>query len=123
MDNEVKTSFDDVNKMVIEFSKSTQNVCMGTSISMFLILLFIMTPLNNFMLSSIFGKVMIITVLGYTLYYNLSKTNTFYNKVNNDFNISFTSGNWNAVKTNILCSYIFSTLLIILLLSVIRKLF
>jgi len=82
-----------------------------------------MTPLNNFMLSSIFGKVMIITVLGYTLYYNLSKTNNFYKKVNNDFNISLASGNWNAVKTNILCSYIFSAFLIVLLLSVIRKLF
>ena len=123
MNNEVKSSFDNVNSLIIEFSKSTQNVCMGLSISMFLILLFIMTPLNNFLLSSIFGKVMIITVLGYTLYYNLSKTNNFYKKVNNDFNISFASGNWNAVKTNILCSYIFSAFLIVLLLSVIRKLF
>ena len=123
MYNEVKSSFDNVNSLIIEFSKSTQNVCMGLSISMFLILLFIMTPLNNFLLSSIFGKVMIITVLGYTLYYNLSKTNNFYKKVNNDFNISFASGNWNAVKTNILCSYIFSAFLIVLLLSVIRKLF
>ena len=123
MYNEVKSSFDNVNSLIIEFSKSTQNVCMGLSISMFLILLFLMTPLNNFLLSSIFGKVMIITVLGYTLYYNLSKTNNFYKKVNNDFNISFASGNWNAVKTNILCSYIFSAFLIVLLLSVIRKLF
>ena len=112
-----------VKTMIIEFSKSTKNTCMCLSISMFLILLFIMTPLNNFLISSIFGKVMILTLLGYTLYYNLTKTNNFYNKVKNDFNISFTSGNWDALKSNILCSYVFSGFLIILILSVIRKIF
>ena len=104
--------------MVIEFAKSTENVCLLVASSMFLIILFMMTPLNKFVLSSIFGKIMIIIILGYALYYNVNKTNNF----SNNFNISLTSGNWDALKTNITCSYIYSLCLLVLLLSVIRKL-
>jgi hypothetical protein len=105
--------------MIIEFAKSTQNVCICLAISLFLIILFIMTPLNTFILSSIFGKVVILTLLGYTIYYNTMATNKF----TNNFNISFTSGDWNVLKTNIICSYVFSAFLIILMISVIRQIF
>lgn len=63
--------------IIIEYAKTTQNVCLCISISAFLILLFIMTPLNSFILSSIFGKVIILTLLGYTVFYNVAKTNKF----------------------------------------------
>jgi len=105
--------------MIIEYSKSTQNVCICLAISLFLIIIFIMTPLNTFFLSSIFGKVIILTLLGYTIYYNTISTNKF----TNDFNISLTSGDWDVLKTNILCSYVFSAFLIVLMLSVIRQIF
>jgi hypothetical protein len=103
--------------MVVEYAKSTQNVCMCLGISIFLIILFMMTPLNSFILSSVFGKVIIIALLGYTLYYNISQTNKF----SKNFNISLTTGNWDELKTNITCSYIFSLFLLVLLLSVLRK--
>ena len=105
--------------MVVEFAKSTQNVCMCLGISIVFIILFIMTPLNSFLLSSIFGKVIILTLLGYTLYYNVIQTNKF----SNNFNISLTDGNWDVLKTNIVCSYVFSAFLLVLMLSVIRKIF
>ena len=105
--------------MVVEFAKSTQNVCMCLGISIVFIILFIMTPLNSFLLSSIFGKVIILTLLGYTLYYNVMQTNKF----SNNFNISLTDGNWDVLKTNIVCSYVFSAFLLVLMLSVIRKIF
>jgi len=103
--------------MVVEYAKSTQNVCMCLGISIFLIILFMMTPLNSFILSSIFGKGVIIALLGYTLYYNITQTNKF----SKNFNISLTSGNWDELKTNITCSYVFSLFLLVLLLSVLRK--
>jgi hypothetical protein len=78
-----------------------------------------MTPLNTSILSSIFGKVMILTLLGYTIYYNTVNTN----KLVNQFNISITSGNWDVLKTNIVCSYIFSLFLLVLWLSVVRSIF
>lgn len=103
--------------MIIEYAKSTQNVCMCLSVTIFFIILFMMTPLNTFLLSSIFGKVIILTLLGYTLYYNLYNTNKFANT----FNITLTSDSWNTIKTNIVCSYIFSLFLLVLLISLIRK--
>lgn len=106
-------------EMVLEFAKSTQNVCICSALSIFFIILFMMTPLNTFLLSSIIGKIIILTLLGYTLYYNISKTNKF----SNNFNISLSSGNWDTIKTNITCSYIFSFFLLVLILSVVRKMF
>jgi len=78
-----------------------------------------MTPLNSFLLSSIFGKVIILALLGYTVYYNVTKTNVFAK----NFNINLTEGGWDPVKTNIVSSYIFTGFLIILMLTVIQQLF
>ena len=89
------------------------------SISAFLIILFMMTPLNSFVLSSIFGKLIILLLLGYTIYYNIIKTNKFAN----NFNVDMMSNSWDPVKTNIACSYVFSGFLLILMSTVLRKLF
>ena len=105
--------------MIVEFSKATQNVCMCLGVSVILIILFMFTPLNTFILSSIFGKVIIITLLGYTLYYNTQQTNKFVKNFN--INIWNENSNWDPLKTNVLCSYIFSLFLLVLILSVIRK--
>jgi TRAP-type uncharacterized transport system fused permease subunit len=88
------------------------------SISAFLIILFMMTPLNSFILSSIIGKLIILLLLGYTIYYNIIKTNKFANS----FNIDMMSDSWDPVKTNIACSYVFSGFLLILMLTVLQKL-
>ena len=100
--------------IIIEYAETTQNVCLCISISAFLIILFIMTPLNSFLLSSIFGKVIILTLLGYTIFYNVTKTNKFAK----NFNIDFASGEWDPIKTNIACSYVFTGFLLVLMLAV-----
>ena len=107
--------------MIVEFTKSTQNVCICVGISMLFIIIFMMTPLNSFMLSSIFGKVIILTLLGYTLYYNTTQTNKF----SKNFNVNIWNQNetWKQIKTNIICSYIFSLFLLVLIISFIRKIF
>ena len=104
--------------MIIEFAKSTQNVCMCVGLSMLLIICFMISPLNSFMLSSIFGKVIILTLLGYILYYNTIQTNKFSKNFN--VNIWDQNENWNPIKTNIICSYIFSLFVLVLIISVIR---
>jgi len=105
--------------LIVEYAKTTQNVCLCMSISAFFIILFMMTPLNSFVLSSIFGKLIILLLLGYTIYYNITKTNKFAD----NFNVDMMSNSWNPIKTNIACSYIFSGFLLVLILSVIKKLF
>ena len=105
--------------LIVEYAKSTQNVCLCMSISAFLIILFMMTPLNSFVLSSIIGKLIILLLLGYTIYYNITKTNKFAN----NFNVDMMSDSWDPIKTNITCSYFFSGFLLILMLTVLQKLF
>lgn len=105
--------------LIIEYAKTTQNVCLCMSISAFLIILFMMTPLNSFVLSSIIGKLSILILLGYTIYYNITKTNKFAN----NFNVDMMTDSWDPIKTNVMCSYIFSGFLLILMLTVLQKLF
>lgn len=101
---------------IVKYAKSTQNVCMCLAIATFLIILFMMTPLKSFILSSIIGKIIILTLLGYTVFYNLKVTNQF----SNELNIKLTSGEWNSMKTNIIGSYIFSIFLLILAVAIVR---
>jgi hypothetical protein len=105
--------------IIIEFAKATQNVCLCLGVSVILIILFMITPLNTFILSSIFGKVIILSLLGYTLYYNTQQTNKFVN----NFDIDLWNDNWNPLKTNVLCSYVFSIFLLGLFISVVRMMF
>ena len=104
-------------QLIIEYSKSTLNICLCLSVASMLIILFIFSPINSFMLSSIFGKAIILSLLGYMIYYNFKQTNTF----SDNFNVSLTSGNWNPIKTNIICSYTFSAFILILMVSVFRS--
>ncbi len=104
---------------IIEFSNATQNACKYLGLASIFIIVFMMTPLNTFLLSSIFGKLIILILLGYTLYYNINQTNQFLN----NFNVNIWNENegWNPLKTNVLCSYIFSIFLLVLIFSVIHN--
>lgn len=102
--------------MIVQFAKSTQNVCMCLGISVLLIILFMMTPLNSFLISSLFGKITVLILLSYALYYNIVQTNRF----SNNFNLHILNDR-SPVTINILCSHVFSFFLLVLILSVIRK--
>ncbi len=104
--------------MIIEFSKATQNVCICLGLSVIFIVLLMTIPFHSYILSSI-GKILIIILLGYTLYYNIHQTNKF----SNNFNIYLWNDTtqWNPIKTNILSSYIFSAFLLVLIISLFNK--
>jgi hypothetical protein len=98
---------------IIEFSKSTEYSCLYLGASVILIMAFILYPLN-----SIIGNLLILGLLGYTIYYNMLHTNKFAKELDiNIFNMSM----WDPLKTNVLCNYVFSTLLLVLILSIVKK--
>jgi hypothetical protein len=98
---------------IIEFSKSTEYSCLYVGASVILIMAFILYPLN-----SIIGNLLILGFLGYTMYYNLRHTNKFAKELDiNIFNISI----WDPLKTNVLCNYLFSLSLLVLMASIMRK--
>lgn len=102
-----------------QYTNDSKNVCMYTTISIILILIFVISPLNTFMMTSIFSKLIIIIILGYTLYKNYTITTMF---SRNSGTTMIDAGPWSSIKTNMSCSYLFSFFILLLLLSVIRSL-
>ena len=107
----------EISEPLIQYSDGTKNVCICTIISIFLILIFIVSPINNFIFASMFGKLIILLTLVFALYKNLSITFNF------SKNIVMFEGEWNNVKTNVICSYLFSAFIFILIISVMKKFF
>jgi hypothetical protein len=89
------------------FTDSTKRICTCSAVSIFLIILFIVSPLSNFFMTSTLMKVIILIILAYTIYLNMIQTNYLRNATNvvNSENIMA------QLNTNILCSYIFTLFL------------
>ena len=102
---------------LIIFTDSTKKICTCSAVSIFLIILFIISPLSNFFMTSILMKIIILIILAYTIYLNIIQTNylrTATNVVNSENVIS-------QLNTNILCSYIFTLFLGLMGIFVIRR--
>jgi len=106
-----------LSQTITEFSDTTQHICLCTGIAVIFILLFIASPFNTILLPSIFGKLVILTLLGYILFINFQQTNK-YSKLTN---IWHEGEGWNPLKTNILASYVFSLTLLVLFVSIAFK--
>ena len=107
------------NSNVHEYSKSTQRICLCSIISIMLILLFIISPINKWFMTSMFGKLVILILLGYTIFYNIQLTNKFSSQTG----VYLANGNWSPIKISIICSNIFSVFLGILILIVMQSFF
>ena len=70
--------------LVIQYAKSTQNVCLYLAVSALLIIIFILSPLNQHIISSVFGKAIVLCLLAYMMFYTIQQTNRFAD----NFNIS-----------------------------------
>jgi hypothetical protein len=99
-------------ELIIEYAKSTQNVSICIAVSALLILCVMLLPLNKFIM-----KILIIVVLMVGLFMNFDQTNKF----SNEFNINMLDYNWTPIKSNVICSYIFSLFILILIISVFRN--
>ena len=102
---------------VIIFTDSTKKICTCSAVSIFLIILFIISPLSNFFMTSMLMKIIILIILAYTIYLNIIQTNylrTATNVVNSEHIMS-------QLNTNILCSYIFTLFLGLMGIFVIRS--
>ena len=100
--------------LIIQYAKSTQNICLYLAISALLIIVFILSPLNQHIISYVFGKAIVLCLLAYMMFYTIQQTNQFAN----NFNISFFELNWNPIKSNIVCSYIFILCLFLLFIQI-----
>jgi hypothetical protein len=99
------------------FSDRTKNVCYFSFLSMFLILIFIISPISNLFLLSSIMKLIIIIILVYTIYLNLKQCQSLseYNNLNKSKEFE------TQLNLNILYSYIFTLFLGLLLIFTIKN--
>ena len=100
------------------YAAGSKQVCICTTVSIFLILLFIVSPLNRVFMASILGKCAIVLILAFALYKNYTITKSFSSETNTTV---MGTGPWTNTKMNITCSYLFSFFIFVLLISVLRK--
>ena len=101
------------------FTDITKNICTCSAISIFIIVLFVISPLSNFFKTSIFMKVIALIILFYIIYLNDKQTNLLKSananakseKVNSQLNI------------NIICSYVFTVFIGLLIIFLIKSFF
>ena len=92
---------------LIIFTDSTKKICTCSAISIFLIILFIISPLSNFVMTSMIIKIIILIILAYTIYLNIIQTNYLRTATN----VVKSENVMSQLNTNILCSYIFTLFL------------
>jgi hypothetical protein len=100
--------FADFEKPTLDnYSKSIQTVCMCLVIAIVMIGVFVVSPIKNFHLVSMIGKVTCIGLLSFALYQN----------------ILISSGDDQQAKANKVYGYILSLFIFVLILSILRKFF
>ena len=101
------------------FTDITKNVCTCSAISISIIVLFVISPLSNFFKTSLFMKIIALLILLYTIYLNIQQTNLL--------QAAGSSVNSEKVKSqlnmNIICSYVFTVFIGLLIIFVIKSFF
>ena len=102
---------------LIIYTDSTKKICTCSAVSIFLIILFIISPLSNFFMTSMLMKIIILIILAYTIYLNIIQTNYLRTATN----VVKSENVMSQLNTNILCSYIFTLFLGLMGIFVIRS--
>lgn len=101
---------------IMDFGQSTKNICMCVSLSILLIVFIMLTPISKFMMASMMGRLIVLAILGYTLFYSMMQTNKF----SSHFDVSFLDGEWDHMKTNVVCSWTLNIFIFMLFVSVLN---
>jgi len=101
------------------FTNTTKKLCLCSAISIFIIFLFVVSPLSNFFKTSLFMKVIALVILGYTIYLNMHQTNLLRTALSSSNKTTVTS----QLNMNLICSYIFTIFIGILFIFVIKSFF
>ena len=101
------------------FTDTTKKVCTCSAISIFLIVLFIISPLSRFFITSIFMRIIILLLLIYTIYLNSQQTDY----LRNASSMKISSEVSSQLNINIICSYIFTLFIGLLIIFVLKSFF
>ena len=101
------------------FTDSTKKICMCSATSIFIIILFIISPLSNFFKTSLFMKIIALIILFYTIYLNTKQTDLL-----RQANLHSKADNIKSqLNINIICSYVFTFFIGLLIIFIVRSFF
>jgi hypothetical protein len=109
----------DVNNINNLITDKTKKICLCSVLSMILIILFILSPLSNLFVTSILMKLIAILILAYTIYLNTNQSFTLQNMDKDNKTKEYLS----QLNINIICSYIFTIFLTLLLFYTLKSFF
>jgi len=95
----------------------TKKICLFSFISVILIILFILSPFQYWIRISFFAKIIVLFLLGYTIFLSLLQTNVLKTFFLNNPSSSLNS----PININIIFSYVFTLFLGILFLFILRN--
>lgn len=101
------------------FTDTTKKVCTCSVSAIFLIVLFIVSPLSKFFFISKIMKIIILIILFYTIYLNIIQTEYLRNANSDKLSNEVTS----QITINIICSYVFTLFIGLLIIFVCKSLF
>lgn len=104
---------------ITTFTDTTKKVCTCSAISIFLILLFIISPLGKLVIISTLVKLGIILLLAYTFQLNMKQTDDLKKAKQMALSQPVSS----QLSINIICSYVFTLFIGLLIIFVIKSLF
>ena len=104
--------------LVNMYDNSTKQICFCSFISIFLIILFIISPLSKFFTTSLLMKILTIIILSYTFYLSFGQTNQLKSLYTN----SETHDIKGQLNMNIICSYTFTIFIGLLIIFVVKNL-
>jgi hypothetical protein len=101
------------------FTDETKKVCLCSATSIILILLFIVSPLSNFLTTSLLMKIVTLVILSYTIYLNNKQTQLL-REASSLINSEKLKSQLNL---NVICSYVFTAFIGLLVIFVIKSFF
>jgi hypothetical protein len=101
------------------FTDETKKVCLCSATSIILILLFIISPLSNFLTTSLLMKIVTLVILVYTIYLNNKQTELL-REASSLINSEKLKSQLNL---NIICSYVFTVFIGLLVIFVMKSFF
>ena len=101
------------------FTDSTKNVCICSATSIIIIVLFVISPLSNFFKTSLIMKIVALFLMIYTIYLNTKQTELL-----REANLYSKNDNVKSqLNINIICSYIFTLFIGLLIIFLVKSFF
>lgn len=101
------------------FNDKTKTICVCSFAALILTIMFVISPLNSFLMTSTIFKLVILVILAYTINIHIKQTN----ELTNAKQAAISANIDKQIQMNLLCSYTFTFFLILLFLFVVKSVF